>query len=241
MPEHLSASAAAAKPSALPPGDPDSRLRLRSDARPGPGRGARPWPADPGRRRRLARRHRDGGTRGRRRRPAASRQSRQRRGADDRHARAQRAGIHPRAHHGRRRPASGARDSDPAHGRRRVARRPSSSASAVAAIRRWRASTSSAIASRISACGAPPACRCRTRSRVSACIRSRRCCVCQSKANISSTNRRRSSSRRGPRCRFARCPVDVYYPPVAERRSHYRKVVDTLRIIRAVAPLLVRR
>lgn len=36
-------------------------------------------------------------------------------------------------------------------------------------------------------------------------------------------------------------PVDVYYPPVAERRSHYRKVVDTLRIIRAVAPLLRRR
>ena len=36
-------------------------------------------------------------------------------------------------------------------------------------------------------------------------------------------------------------PVDVHYPPVAERRSHYRKVVDTLRIIRAVAPLLVRR
>ena len=36
-------------------------------------------------------------------------------------------------------------------------------------------------------------------------------------------------------------PVDVYYPPVAERRSHYRKVVDTLRIIRAVTPLLVRR
>jgi hypothetical protein len=36
-------------------------------------------------------------------------------------------------------------------------------------------------------------------------------------------------------------PVDVYYPPVAERRSHYRKVVDTLRIIRAVAPLLMRR
>lgn len=34
--------------------------------------------------------------------------------------------------------------------------------------------------------------------------------------------------------------VDVYYPPIAERRSHYRKVVDTLRIIRAVAPLLVR-
>ena len=36
-------------------------------------------------------------------------------------------------------------------------------------------------------------------------------------------------------------PVDVYYPPIAERRSHYRKVVDTLRIIRVVAPLLVRR
>lgn len=36
-------------------------------------------------------------------------------------------------------------------------------------------------------------------------------------------------------------PVDVYYPPVDERRSHYRKVVDTLRIIRAVAPLLLRR
>ncbi len=34
--------------------------------------------------------------------------------------------------------------------------------------------------------------------------------------------------------------VDVYYPPIAERRSHYRKVVDTLRIIRAVAPLLLR-
>jgi len=35
--------------------------------------------------------------------------------------------------------------------------------------------------------------------------------------------------------------VDVYYPPIAERRSHYRKVVDTLRIIRVVAPLLLRR
>ncbi|MEO6026111.1 MAG: glycosyltransferase family 2 protein [Candidatus Binatia bacterium] len=35
--------------------------------------------------------------------------------------------------------------------------------------------------------------------------------------------------------------VDVYYPPVTERRSHYRKVVDTLRIIRVVAPLLLRR
>jgi glycosyltransferase involved in cell wall biosynthesis len=35
-------------------------------------------------------------------------------------------------------------------------------------------------------------------------------------------------------------PVDVYYPPIAERHSHYRKVVDTLRIIRAVAPLLLR-
>jgi glycosyltransferase involved in cell wall biosynthesis len=34
-------------------------------------------------------------------------------------------------------------------------------------------------------------------------------------------------------------PVDVYYPPIAERHSHYRKVVDTLRIIRAVAPLLL--
>jgi glycosyltransferase involved in cell wall biosynthesis len=34
--------------------------------------------------------------------------------------------------------------------------------------------------------------------------------------------------------------VRVYYPPIAERRSHYRKVVDTLRIIRAVAPLIVR-
>jgi glycosyltransferase involved in cell wall biosynthesis len=36
-------------------------------------------------------------------------------------------------------------------------------------------------------------------------------------------------------------PTRVYYPPVAERRSHYRKVADTLRIIRAVAPLLLRR
>ena len=35
--------------------------------------------------------------------------------------------------------------------------------------------------------------------------------------------------------------VDVYYPPIAERRSHYRKVVDTLRIIRVVAPFLLRR
>lgn len=35
-------------------------------------------------------------------------------------------------------------------------------------------------------------------------------------------------------------PVAVYYPPIAERRTHYRKVVDTLRIIRAVAPLLLR-
>ena len=34
--------------------------------------------------------------------------------------------------------------------------------------------------------------------------------------------------------------VRVYYPPIAERRSHYRKVVDTLRIRRAVAPLIVR-
>jgi len=35
--------------------------------------------------------------------------------------------------------------------------------------------------------------------------------------------------------------VDVYYPPVAERRSHYRKVGDTLRIMRALMPFLVRR
>jgi glycosyltransferase involved in cell wall biosynthesis len=35
--------------------------------------------------------------------------------------------------------------------------------------------------------------------------------------------------------------VDVYYPPIDERRSHYRKVVDTLRIIRVVAPFLLRR
>jgi len=36
-------------------------------------------------------------------------------------------------------------------------------------------------------------------------------------------------------------PVRVFYPPIGERQSHYRKVVDTLRIIRAVAPLLWRR
>ncbi len=36
-------------------------------------------------------------------------------------------------------------------------------------------------------------------------------------------------------------PTAVYYPPIAERRSHYRKVTDTVRIIRAVAPLLLRR
>jgi glycosyltransferase involved in cell wall biosynthesis len=36
-------------------------------------------------------------------------------------------------------------------------------------------------------------------------------------------------------------PTAVYYPPIAERRTHYRKVVDTLRIIRAVAPLVFRR
>jgi hypothetical protein len=36
-------------------------------------------------------------------------------------------------------------------------------------------------------------------------------------------------------------PVGVYYPPIAERRSHYRHVGDTLRIVRAVAPLLARR
>ena len=36
-------------------------------------------------------------------------------------------------------------------------------------------------------------------------------------------------------------PVDVYYPPVAERRTHYRKVLDTLRVIREMLPLLVRR
>jgi glycosyltransferase involved in cell wall biosynthesis len=36
-------------------------------------------------------------------------------------------------------------------------------------------------------------------------------------------------------------PVGVYYPPIAERRSHYRKVADTLRIMRAVVPLLFRR
>ncbi len=35
--------------------------------------------------------------------------------------------------------------------------------------------------------------------------------------------------------------VGVYYPPIAERRSHYRGVGDTLRIVRAVAPLLARR
>ena len=35
--------------------------------------------------------------------------------------------------------------------------------------------------------------------------------------------------------------VDVYYPPIPLRRSHYRKVLDTLRIIRAMLPLLLRR
>jgi glycosyltransferase involved in cell wall biosynthesis len=36
-------------------------------------------------------------------------------------------------------------------------------------------------------------------------------------------------------------PVDVYYPPIAVRRTHYRKGLDTLRIIRAMVPLLLRR
>ncbi len=36
-------------------------------------------------------------------------------------------------------------------------------------------------------------------------------------------------------------PVAVYYPPVALRRSHYRNVLDTLRIIRVMVPLLMRR
>lgn len=36
-------------------------------------------------------------------------------------------------------------------------------------------------------------------------------------------------------------PVDVYYPPVGERRSHYRKILDTLRIIREMLPLLAQR
>lgn len=36
-------------------------------------------------------------------------------------------------------------------------------------------------------------------------------------------------------------PVDVYYPPIAERLSHYRKVLDTLRIVREMLPLLTRR
>jgi hypothetical protein len=35
-------------------------------------------------------------------------------------------------------------------------------------------------------------------------------------------------------------PVGVYYPPVNERRSHYRTVGDTVRIIRAVLPLWLR-
>jgi hypothetical protein len=33
-------------------------------------------------------------------------------------------------------------------------------------------------------------------------------------------------------------PVQVYYPPVAERVSHYRPWVDTLRIIRTVLRVL---
>jgi len=36
-------------------------------------------------------------------------------------------------------------------------------------------------------------------------------------------------------------PVAVYYPPVAERVSHYRPAKDTLRIIRTVARVLFRR
>ena len=34
-------------------------------------------------------------------------------------------------------------------------------------------------------------------------------------------------------------PVEVYYPPVAERISHYRPWVDTLRIIRTVGRVLL--
>ena len=36
-------------------------------------------------------------------------------------------------------------------------------------------------------------------------------------------------------------PVAVYYPPVAERVSHYRPAKDTLRIIRTVVRVLLRR
>jgi glycosyltransferase involved in cell wall biosynthesis len=36
-------------------------------------------------------------------------------------------------------------------------------------------------------------------------------------------------------------PVETYYPPPAERISHYRKWRDTLRIIRVVLPFLIRR
>ena len=36
-------------------------------------------------------------------------------------------------------------------------------------------------------------------------------------------------------------PVEVYYPPVAERVSHYRPWADTLRIIRSVLRVLVTR
>lgn len=46
------------------------------------------------------------------------------------------------------------------------------------------------------------------------------------------------AARRG--MRIVGVPVDVYYPPVAERISHYRPARDTLRIVRTVLRVLAR-
>jgi glycosyltransferase involved in cell wall biosynthesis len=47
------------------------------------------------------------------------------------------------------------------------------------------------------------------------------------------------AARRGVAVRSV--PVDVYYPPIAERRSHFRPFLDTLRIIFVVVGLILRR
>ena len=62
------------------------------------------------------------------------------------------------------------------------------------------------------------------------------------RAARASTSRPRSCC--GPRAPAWPCvgvPVEVYYPPVAERVSHYRPWADTLRIIRSVVRVIVAR
>ena len=83
--------------------------------------------------------------------------------------------------------------------------------------------------------------RCPTRSPASASIRCRRPCARRHRRPLRVRDRGADPRRAGGDARSRSVPVAVYYPPAAERVSHYRPFADTVRIIAVVVGLILRR